>query len=94
MEKKKQKTKPAMVFIVICELEKGCEYSISLTKETQFLKNLSLRPTGIEGERKREMKALSCRFQKKNPNMHAQIYSKPTYQKTSADLINNGLFAL
>lgn len=27
------------------------------------------------------MKALVGRFQKKNPNMHAQIYSKPTYQK-------------
>lgn len=41
----------------------------------------SLRLIGTEGERKREMKALSCRFQKKNPNRRAQIYSKPTYQK-------------
>lgn len=28
-----------MDFIVICDLEKGCDYSISLAKQTQFLEN-------------------------------------------------------
>lgn len=28
-----------MDFFVICELEKGCDCSISLTKETQFLED-------------------------------------------------------
>lgn len=34
-----KKKNPAMDSIVICELEKGCDYSISLTNETQFLEN-------------------------------------------------------
>ena len=34
-----KKKNPVTDSIVICELEKGCDYSNSLTKETQFLEN-------------------------------------------------------